>query len=668
MLVNDRIAVIIGVCVAAVLAAGCAGFITSRLPQRRRRFWAIALSISAGLLGIGACVLVSASAYPLLAAASAVSAPALLIALTAFGRQAEDGNKASEQAEPYRSLFTNHTDGIFRLDECGQVVGANLSVKRLTGQEPDAFIGKPFADAIGGDPARLATFIRRTLTGEPQQFEFFAANADGKKLFLRVDSIPITVRGRVQGAYCLVEDMTERRTMEEKVYFLAFHDELTGLPNRRQFAERLAEYLEMGRIKTGRWPNMAVVLLNIDRFKFVNDSVGQASGDMLIREVADRIERFVLNAPGTFSGRLGSDSFALFFPYTGGGSIEAFVLGKTDELISRLEKPYAVRGLTLNLTFSVGISMGPGHGTDAETLIKKAETAMVAVKHSGKHQIRTYNDRLERHLQHKLEVENGLRLALQRGEFRVYYQPMIDIRTGRVSGAEALVRWLHPEKGVIPPGAFIPIAEESGLIKPIGEWVLREACRQNKAWQDAGLEPIVVSVNLSMQQFEEPHLVENVDRILKETGLDPRYLDLEITETMAMTAEYTVDKLMRLKELGVRLSMDDFGTGYSSLSYLQRFPIDKLKIDQSFVQDIGQEQRGSAIVSTIVAMAHHLRMEVIAEGVESPEQVEFLRSERCDQLQGYWYSPPLPADQFEAAIGMRMNGQAAADRTPPNLQ
>ncbi|PWK15701.1 putative bifunctional diguanylate cyclase/phosphodiesterase [Tumebacillus permanentifrigoris] len=431
-----------------------------------------------------------------------------------------------------------------------------------------------------------------------------------------------------------VEDRSQRQ-----IAHMTYHDDLTSLPNRKHFTNVLHQALNMAQITES---NIGVMFLDLDRFKNVNDSLGHATGDRLLREVARRLLGAL--AENHLLARMGGDEFAMLVPDLESPEEAAKLAQRALELF---EQPLLFENREFLITASIGISVYPQDGLDAETLLRNADTAMYSAKENGRNNFQFYTPEMNEIILEQLEMEKAMRHALEHEEFVLHYQPQVDLVTGQIIGSEALIRWMHPERGLVPPSQFIPLAESVGLIIPLGEWVLRTACLQNKEWQDAGFPPIKVAVNLSARQFEQANLVDTVADILEESGLDPQYLHLEITETLAMNnANLAIDKLHALKNLGVQLSIDDFGTGYSSLNYLKKFPIDTLKIDRSFVGDIPADSDDAAIVTAIIAMAHNLKLTVVAEGVETEAQLEFLREQNCDAMQGFLFSRPVPAHQL----------------------
>lgn len=442
----------------------------------------------------------------------------------------------------------------------------------------------------------------------------------------------------LKGVYRLtIEDpFREQQRMEAKMNYLAFHDDLTGLPNKRRLTERLDKVMKARDNGT-----TGVVVFNINRFKNINDSLGHQAGDRLLQQVGDRLKRNTLPKEEVFS--MGGDEFALIMPEL--GDVE-YAIKRIRGLMQLFEEPLTIDDGDYHITLCAGLALYPEDGDTAEQLIQNADTAVHHAKDYGI-DVRHFVPSMQRKAKERLKLENDLRKALERREFYLEYQPLVSLENCEIVGMEALLRWRHPKRGNVSPQEFIPLAEESGLIVQLGEWVLRTACKQNKTWQDAGYKPICVSINLSMRQFLQPHLADRIGQILQEIGLEPKYVELEITESMTFDKETAFEQLRRLKELGVFISIDDFGTGYSSLHYLKSMPIDRLKIDRSFVNEVMSDHNDAAIVSTITSMAHHLQLKVTAEGVENEEQLHFLREQRCHEGQGYYFSKPVPPADFE---------------------
>ncbi|MEK4154720.1 MULTISPECIES: putative bifunctional diguanylate cyclase/phosphodiesterase [unclassified Paenibacillus] len=445
------------------------------------------------------------------------------------------------------------------------------------------------------------------------------------------------------GVYRLTieEPFYEKQLAEERINYLAYHDDLTGLPNRRRLTQRVEEMIIAGEKKTSD-KFSALAIMNINHFKNINDSLGHFAGDHLLKLVSERLVNEAKSTEELYS--MGADEFAFLM-------MERASLGeclvRATELHRLFEIPIALESGEYHISLSMGLSIYPGDGETAEHLIQNADTAVHNAKEQGV-EIRRYIPAMQMKAKERLKLENDLRRALERNEFFLVYQPKVLLETEEIVGMEALLRWNHPKRGLVSPAEFIPLAEESGLIVPIGEWVLKTACLQNKKWQLAGYVPICVSINLSMRQFLQPNLAGRIHTILTDIGLDPCYVDLEITESMTLDKETAFDQLKRLKELGVFISIDDFGTGYSSLHYLKNMPIDRLKIDRSFVSEVMEDSNNAAIVSTITSMAHHLKLKVTAEGVENKEQLQFLREQHCHEAQGFLFSKPIQPAEFEA--------------------
>jgi len=472
-----------------------------------------------------------------------------------------------------------------------------------------------------------------------KRYEDVEISLDSHNIVVLFDANPIVdENGGVIGAYGQFRDITERYEAEAKINYMAYHDELTSLPNRRMFIQVAQSELERGdHLEEG----MAVVFLDMDRFKIVNDSLGHTEGDRLLKQVADRLRRCVRGHH--LVARMGGDEFMFLFKKM---NDHKQIKQKVEEILHAFSKPFTVGGSEFHMSASLGIAVYPEHGEDVETLMIHADSAMYRAKASGKNMYTFFEPDMRILTNEQLLLEKAIRKALEQNQFSLHYQPQMNTRTGKLTGIEALLRWEHPSMGNIPPSRFIPVAEETGLILPLGEWVMREACRQNKAWQDEGYAPVRVSINLSGVQFSKNDLVDTISHVLVDTGLKPHYLELEITETMTMDVTATVDMLKRLKSLGVQIAMDDFGTGYSSFNHLKRFGLDRLKIDQSFVRDILDDRNDADIVGSIIAMAHQLGLMVIAEGVETKEQLAFLEERHCDEVQGYYFSKPVPPDQI----------------------
>ena len=500
----------------------------------------------------------------------------------------------------------------------------------------DAFLSRIHPE----DRARVSQGISKSLADKtPFRIDCRIVRPDGTVAFIHSQAdVVCEENGKPSQMFGIVQDTTESKNTEQ-VRYLAYHDALTGLPNRSLLQDRLAQATASAR---RRREKVALLFLDLDRFKIINDSLGHSIGDLLLKEVAERLKKWAREQDTV--ARLGGDEFVVVL--TAQKDI-ADVAVAADRLMKAMTTEFTVQGHLLSSTCSLGISVFPDHGTDGEALIKNADAAMYCAKDNGRNNVHFFTPDMNIRAVERLTLGNNLRLALERKELFLEYQPQVEVATGRITGAEALLRWRQPELGLVPPNKFIPIAENSGLILPIGEWVLRTACTQARQWQDEGLAPLPVAVNVSAVQFRQERFLQVIRNVLDETGLPPQYLELELTEGLLLSnSEVMLSMLQELREWGVKLSIDDFGTGYSSLSYLRQFPVYKLKIDRSFVQAMAVNPDDAAITTTIINMAKSLNLKVIAEGVENEEQLSFLRAHDCDEVQGYYFSRPLAAADF----------------------
>ena len=565
-----------------------------------------------------------------------------------------------------QQLIETLPNPIFFKGTDGRYLGVNKAWEAYFATPRDAFIGKTVQDLYPSSPetADRLHAMDQELWARPgsQVYETSITTPDGKQheaiyykaTFTRAD-------GSVAGLIGTIIDITERKRAEARVLHLAHYDELTGLPNRSMFNERVGHALVQAR-RGAR--ELAILFIDLDHFKKINDTLGHEAGDRALKLIAERL-RGCLRESDTV-GRLGGDEFVVLIEDLSRSESVAEVANK---ILVDIARPFPLDAGEYHLTASIGISTYPGDSTDMQGLMKNADISMYRAKEQGRNNYQFYSVQMNVHTLERLALESDLRHALERDEFRLHYQPKVDIRGGRITGAEALLRWQPPARALVPPAQFIPIAEETGLIVQIGEWVTRTACLQGRAWQDRGLPRLTVAVNLSARQLTQESLLQDVARTLRDTKLDPAWLEFEITESMLMRdPENAVKLLGGLKTMGICLSLDDFGTGYSSLSYLKRFPLDSVKIDRSFVRDLPGDADVAAITRAIIAMAHSLRLKVIAEGVETGEQLSFLREEGCDEMQGYLFSRPLPEDEFQRLVrGVGDSGVKFAHRAPDGV-
>jgi len=560
----------------------------------------------------------------------------------------EEANRfLAEAEESYRGIFENALIGIFRLNAEGEPLIVNHSMARICGYEsPEEMLAGVFnfGELIFVDSNRWDDFVRTLQAGGAHSgFEAEICDCRGERKWVELNVRSVLDGDRILHFEGTAEDITERKRNEDRIRLLAYYDSVTGLPRRSMFEERFSEALSIASWKSQR---VALLLLELDRFKMLNDSLGKEFGDGLLKEVAERI-RSAVGEEATVA-RLGGAEFAIILQNVKASrEVEQFAA----EVVAGVAGTFSLLGHSLNISCTMGISIFPLHGRDGQTLVERADVAMVWAHESGANSFQLFTEEMNDRIRERLRLENDLRLALDRDELFLVYQPQVDIRTGNVSGLEALLRWRHPSMGVVPPGEFISIAEVSGLIVPIGEWVLRTACAQARNWQDAGLRPVPIAVNVSAIQFRQQGFCELIRCVLEETGLDPKYLELELTEGLLLTNLDVMLKLVKeLREMGVKLTIDDFGTGYSSLGYLRQFKVNRLKIDRSFVSDVSVNADDAAITTAIINMAKALNLEVLAEGVENVEQLDFLRAQNCYEIQGYYFSRPVAVEQIAAQL------------------
>ena len=537
-------------------------------------------------------------------------------------------------------------DQIAITDPNGNIEFVNPALERAAGYSRDEALGRNITMFTSGpsSEAQSQTIWNTVRAGKTWHGEVMTRRKDGTVCSEEMTVTPVkNEAGVVEHFVAIKRDITDKKVYEARLDQLAHHDSLTGLPNRLLFSDRLTQRIAEAR---RRGEQLAVMFLDMDRFKLINDTLGHNTGDIILQEVAERLKSTLRDVDTV--ARMGGDEFTLILSQVRNGE-EAAMIGR--RILEILSKPFALGGHELFLTASVGISLFPSDGSDVEMLVRNADAAMYHAKEQGRNTFHFYTEALNIAAVERMTLEAGLRKALERDELLAYYQPRVNVRTSEIVGIEALIRWQHPDLKLIAPAQFIPLAEETGLIVPMGEWMLRTACAQNKQWQESGLPPIEMGVNVSARQFQLADLVETVTRALRDTHLDPRYLVLELTESALMlNPEHAVSVLRDLKKLGVKVFIDDFGTGYSSLSHLKHFPIDAVKIDGSFIRGVTHDPDDAAIAGAVVAMAHSLKLKVIAEGVETLGQLDFLRSLDCDEMQGYFVSRPAPAEELLHAL------------------
>ncbi|MGE5491464.1 MAG: EAL domain-containing protein [Actinomycetota bacterium] len=533
----------------------------------------------------------------------------------------------------------------------GKIEYANAAYQKITGDALPSLAGTHLSNALrGGEAIDMDEAILVAISGERcWETERQSQREDGSIYWERIHLAAVQDESGFAAHLLLSrEDITERHDQQEKIAYQAHYDTLTGLPNRVLAHDRLLHTMGHSRRNGTR---AAAMYIDLDNFKQVNDTLGHNAGDALLQQAAARLQAAMRDEDTV--ARLGGDEFLIVLNGLAHGDDTSNI---AEKIVSAFAAPFQVEDRELVTSPSIGIAIYPDDGTDATELLRNADLAMYEAKEAGRNTYRFFDRKMNADAVERMNLLGKLRGAAERGELVLHYQPQVDLHTGAVVGAEALLRWYHPELGLVPPGRFIPIAEDSGLIVPIGTWVLQEACRQAVAWQRAGLPPVVVAVNLSAVQFRTPEIYDTVVSALEESGLDARWLELEITESILIRdTESVLEKATRLKELGLKLSIDDFGTGYSSLSYLKRFPVDKLKVDRSFVRDMATDPEDAALVQAIVQMAKTLGLKTIAEGVETQAVLDHLRLSHCDEVQGFFFGRPMPAEDFETYLFKRIH-------------
>lgn len=536
-----------------------------------------------------------------------------------------------ESQQMYKSLVDHNMDAVFSLDLEGQIRSVNPSAISMM-NVVDSLIGLSIFDLFQYEFQRvLNKSFDQTVKGIASEGETSLLLAK-KNMNVHYKTVPIITNEEVSGIFLLLRDITEKAKQATVIEHMAYHDPLTGLLNRSALKKDLKELLALG--KQNKQP-LALMFMDLDRFKMLNDTLGHNSGDKLLIEVSKRLEQ--INHQDFNVYRYGGDEFIVVLQNTSRNGAESVA----EQMIRMFKEPFYINEILYFISLSIGISIFPDHSESEDVLITKADKALYFVKQRSRADFQFYAQEMEKNTNELLLIETALRRAVEHDELVLYYQPQIDLASGEIVSYEALLRWKHPVLGIISPAKFIPIAEESGLIIPIGEWVIEEVCKQLWNWNEAGVSETVVAINLSAKQFQQPHLVDMIESLFNTYSITPSQIEFEITEGALQNAEEALVMIQRLKNLGVMISIDDFGTGFSSLMYLKQFPIDSLKIDQSFIKDVLNDKKDEAIVTTILHLAYHLDLSVIAEGIETQEQLEFLSRMNCQKGQGYLFSRPV---------------------------
>ena len=559
-------------------------------------------------------------------------------------------------------------DGILAVDESDRIVLANRRfglhfgiTDEMLSTGDDQIVRQHVADRVE-DPEAFVDRVKYLNDHRDEKSRDEIKFKNGK-VFDRYSAPLVDSRSRYRGRIWYFRDITDRKVAEERIQYLAYYDALTGLPNRALLQDRLAKTLAGARRQKDK---VALLFLDLDGFKNINDSLGHAIGDLLLQEISERLRKWGREQDTV--ARLGGDEFLILLTDIKDASDAAVA---AERLMDAMTTEFVVQGHSFKVSCSIGISIFPEHGADGETLISRADAAMYSAKESGRNSFRFFTEDMNAQAVERLTLENGLRVALDKKELFLVYQPQMDVATGRITGLEALLRWQHPDLGLVPPDKFIQIAENSGLIVPIGEWVLRTACAQAQKWQAEGLPAVTIAVNVSAIQFRQESFCGLIRNVLRDTGLAPQYLELELTESLLLAnADLMLSVIQELKAMGLALAIDDFGTGYSSFAYLRQFRVSKLKIDRLFIRDVAINPDDAAITAAIISMAKSLRLKVIAEGVENEAQMSFLRAHNCDEIQGYYFSRPLAVDKVaDTLLGNSAKRQARekpGGNTPDN--
>ncbi|GEL76063.1 EAL domain-containing protein [Tenuibacillus multivorans] len=556
----------------------------------------------------------------------------------------EGGLQANKESVVYslNNMINGPYEGIVMYDG-DKIVDCDQAFASLSGYNRSELLGESVLKIV--HPNDHKKLIKSVESERTSSFTVKGIRKDGSDIYTEIIPEIINVKNN-QLRIAIVRNITERVENEKQIEFMAYYDELTDLPNRNYFQKVLKDEIHSAILNSNK---LAVHFIDLDYFKHINDTLGYHFGDRLLKSCADRLKRLFVE--DVFIARVTGDEFlVLQRDVDKPEEAEEFA----QKLINSFKQPLNVDGYEIYTSVSIGISLFPDLGDHASQLIKQADTAMHLIKEENKNDYQIFKTSLTEGFKERLTMENELHKAIKNQDFELFFQPQIEMKSKKIIGLEALCRWNHPEKGLIPPKEFIPLSEKTGLIVELGDWVIREACRQNKLWQDLGLPKVKVSVNLSARQFLQRDLVRNIESILNETGLDPQYLELEITESMAMSNEqFIIETLKGFQQLGVNVALDDFGTGYSSLKYISQFPLSKLKIDRLFIQN--RTEQNVAIVKTIIHLSHSLNLKVIAEGVENEEDLLFLNGENCDEVQGFYFSKPVPVKEVDLLFNKKLS-------------
>ncbi len=548
--------------------------------------------------------------------------------------------KIMESEQRYRSIVDHNLDAIFTLSTSGKIMEANPAAERLTGYTEKEMTIRSIYDMIDDrDLEKFRQLLDKTCSGYAlENMDCKLIHRKGHLLIVHIKTVPIIVNEEIKGLYVIFKDLSVQAKNMEMIKFMAFHDQLTGLLNRRALLEHLNERIY---VDTNNSFEFALFSIDLDRFKYLNDSLGHLAGDEILKKVSSRLLQF--QNDNCFVYRVGGDEFTILLLHTNRSEASHFA----SKIFSLFSQSFYLNSHEYFISPSIGISMYPNDGKDPETLIKNADEALFRVKEKGRAHYQFYCTDMNSVITNVVTLETHLRKAIEKNELVLYYQPQIDCETGEAKCFEALLRWKDHEFGHISPDVFIPLAEDTGMIISIGNWVIESVCKQIKTWNEKGIDDIRIAINISPKQMNQPNFVPFIQLMIEKYNLNPSSLEIEITEGVMHDTREVVPILFKLKQLGIYISVDDFGTGFSSLNYLKRFPIDGLKIDQSFIKEILSDEKDAAITTTIIHLGKSLGLEVIAEGVEEKEQVSFLRNVGCHKIQGYYFSKPIPVDELE---------------------